>query len=85
MTVKLFVGNLPTSTTSDELKLLFTKAGEVILSDVVINQRNGDSRGFAFVTMGSQSEADKAIHMFDKYSINRNEIVVDVFRSTCGF
>ncbi|MBN1305245.1 MAG: RNA-binding protein [Anaerolineales bacterium] len=85
MAVKLFVGNLSGSITSDELRLLFTKAGKVILADIPINRRNGDSRGFAFVTMGTQTEAEKAIHMFNTYSLNEKEIIVDVFQSTYDF
>ena len=85
MTVKLLVGNLPGAITTDELKILFSQAGKVTVADIITNHKNGLSRGFAFVTMGTQPEADKAINMFNSYSINNQKLIVDLFRSTCDF
>lgn len=70
MEAKLYVGNLSKSTTQDELKTLFAQAGEVILAEVIKDRKSGESRGFAFVTMSAPSEADKAVSMFDSYSLS---------------
>jgi RNA recognition motif-containing protein len=70
MNTKIYVGNLSKSTTRDELNTLFTQAGEVIAVDVIKDHHTGESRGFAFVTMKAQSEADKAVTMFNAFTLN---------------
>ncbi len=69
MNVKVYVGNLPKSTTQEELSTLFAQAGDVASTDVITDRKSGESKGFAFVTMSTQSEAEKAIHMFNSYSL----------------
>ena len=78
MEVRLYVGNLAKSTTADELKTLFTQAGAVSAVDVVKDRDSGESKGFAFITMGEQTEADKAISMFNAYSLAEHELKVNV-------
>jgi RNA recognition motif-containing protein len=78
MDVRLYVGNLAKSTTADELKTLFTQAGAVAAVDVVKDRDSGESKGFAFITMGDQTEADKAISMFNAYSLAEHELKVNV-------
>ena len=78
MDVRLYVGNLAKSTTADELKTLFTQAGPVSAVDVVKDRDSGESKGFAFITMGDQTEADKAISMFNAYSLAEHELKVNV-------
>ena len=78
MEVKLYVGNLPKSTTEEELKTLFTQAGAVSLVELVKDRTSGESKGFGFITMGGQSEADKAIGMFNAYSLGDRQIKVNV-------
>ena len=68
MEVKLYVGNLSESTTQDELNTLFAQAGEVISVEVIKNRKTAETKGFAFVTMRTQSEADKAAIMFNAYT-----------------
>ena len=70
MSPKLYVGNLPKAITQAELNVLFAQAGEVTAVDVIKDHRTGESRGFAFVTMRVQSEADKAANMFNAYTLN---------------
>ena len=70
MNTKIYVGNLPKSTTQAELNALFAQAGEVTAVDVIKDHRTGESRGFAFVTMRAQNEADKAVNMFNAYTLN---------------
>jgi RNA recognition motif-containing protein len=78
MDVRLYVGNLAKSTTADELKTLFTQAGSVASVDMVKDRNSGESKGFAFITMGEQTEADKAISMFNAYSLADRELKVNV-------
>jgi RNA recognition motif-containing protein len=78
MEVKLYVGNLSKSTTQDELDILFKKAGEVGSVNIIKDRTSGESKGFAFVTMSAQSEADKAISMFNAYSLSDHELKVDL-------
>ncbi len=77
MEVKLYVGNLAFSTTSEELRTLFAQAGSVTTAEVVMDRDSGQSRGFAFVTMGSQDDAQKAISMFNAYSLSDRELKVN--------
>jgi RNA recognition motif-containing protein len=70
MNIKIYVGNLSKLTTRAELNTLFTQAGEVIAVDVIKDHHTGESRGFAFVTMRAQSEAEKAVNMFNAFTLN---------------
>ena len=76
MEAKLYVGNLSKSTTQDELNALFTQAGEVSVAEVIKDRKSGESKGFAFITMSTQSEADKAISMFNAYSLSDHVLKV---------
>jgi RNA recognition motif-containing protein len=58
--VKLFVGGLSWDTTDDSLKDLFAKAGTVISANVIKDKYTGRSRGFGFVEMSSDKEAEEA-------------------------
>jgi nucleolin len=78
MEVKLFVGNLSGSTTTDELNGLFAQAGEVTAVEVIKDRRTGESRGFGYVTMSALSEADKAVSMFNSYSLSGHVIKVNL-------
>lgn len=76
METRLYVGNLSKSTTQDELNALFTQAGKVTAVEVVKERKSGESKGFAFVTMSEQTEADKAVTMFNAYSLSDHELKV---------
>jgi len=78
MEARLYVGNLAKSTTEEELKTLFLQAGAVSAVDVVKDRDSGQSKGFAFVTMNDQGEAEKAISMFNAYSLSEHELKVNV-------
>jgi cold-inducible RNA-binding protein len=64
MATKLFVGNLPFSATENDLQDYFATAGTVIAVNIMQDRATGRSRGFAFVEMGSQAEADAAVSQF---------------------
>ena len=61
MEFEIYVGNLPKSTTQDELNTLFTQAGEVTAVNLIKDRKSGQSNGFAFIKMSAQNEADKAV------------------------
>jgi RNA recognition motif-containing protein len=78
MEVKLYVENLSKATTEQELNTLFMQAGEVASVNVIKDRKSGESKGFAFVTMSAQSEADKAISMFNSPALSDHELKVDL-------
>jgi RNA recognition motif-containing protein len=61
MAVKLYVGNLSFNTTEGDLTEYFAKMGTVVSCNIIMDKYTNKSRGFAFVEMGSQEEANKAI------------------------
>ncbi|HUG10511.1 MAG TPA: RNA-binding protein [Opitutaceae bacterium] len=61
MSTKLYVGNIPFSTTSQDLQTLFSAHGPVVQVELVSDRFTGRSRGFAFVEMASAEDAQKAI------------------------
>jgi len=78
MDVRLYVGNLPKSTTEAELKTLFAQAGNVTAVEVIKERGSGESKGFAFITMTDQAESEKAISMFNAYAIGDHQLKVNV-------
>ena len=78
MDARIYVGNLNKSTTQDEINTLFAQAGTVTSVDLVKDKGTGASKGFAFVSMPEQAEAEKAISMFNAYSLADNELKVNV-------
>jgi cold-inducible RNA-binding protein len=76
--VKLHVGNLAYNTTESDLRILFAQAGSVNSVDLIIDRDSGQSKGYAFVTMASQDDAQKAISMFDSFTIHEREMKVSV-------
>ena len=81
MDARLYVGNLPKSTTQAELNALFAQAGDVIATEVIKDRRSGESKGFGFVTMSAQLEADKAITMFNAYSFGDHNLKVSMAKA----
>ncbi len=80
MESKLYVGNLPYSTTEDELRNLFSQAGTVSSVALIKDRDTGQSKGFAFVEMSTQVEAEKAISMFNGRSMGQREMKVSLAR-----
>jgi len=77
---KLYVGNLSFNTTEAELKDLFSGAGTVTEASLMIDRETGNSRGFAFVTMGSDAEANEAISQFSGKSVGGRNLTVNEAR-----
>lgn len=77
---RLYVGNLPYSATEDQLKDLFSEAGNVDNVRVMRDMATGRARGFAFVEMASEEEAQKAISSFNEYKLEGRPLVVNEAR-----
>jgi RNA recognition motif-containing protein len=80
MAKRLFVGGLPYTTTSDELKELFSKIGEVITADVITDKFTSQGKGFAFVEFADDANADKAIKELNGTEYNGRKLVVNEAR-----
>ena len=78
MDTRIYVGNLSKSTTQDEINTLFATAGTVSSVELVKDKGTGLSKGFAFVSMPQQAEADKAISMFNAYSLADSALKVNI-------
>jgi hypothetical protein len=77
MSVKLFVGGLSFSTSSDGLRGAFARFGEVMSAAVMTDRETGRSRGFGFVEMATTEEAEKAISSLNGTSLDGRMIRVD--------
>jgi len=77
---KLYVGSLPYSTTDDSLKNGFSVAGTVVSATVIQDKMSGRSKGFGFVEMSTEAEAQKAIEMFDGQDFEGRSIKVNEAR-----
>jgi cold-inducible RNA-binding protein len=80
MSRKLYVGNLPYEVGETELQELFTRAGSVESVKVMRDQATGRARGFAFVEMGSDEEAQKAITELNAFEVGGRSLTVNEAR-----
>ncbi|HKO35330.1 MAG TPA: RNA-binding protein [Pyrinomonadaceae bacterium] len=80
MATKLYVGNLPFQTTSDDLREHFAKAGNVESAQIVEDRMTGRSRGFGFVEMTTAEEAAAAIEQFNGKDFNGRDLTVNEAR-----
>jgi len=77
MSLKLYVGNLAFSTSSQDLQELFAQAGTVESASVVEDRETGRSRGFGFVEMATKEEGEAAISQFDGKEIGGRALKVN--------
>ncbi|OGK52151.1 hypothetical protein A2966_01995 [Candidatus Roizmanbacteria bacterium RIFCSPLOWO2_01_FULL_41_22] len=80
MNKKLYVGNMVYEVTDDELRTMFAQAGNVVSAVVIRFQDTGRSKGFGFVEMTTEEEAQKAIDMFNGQDMKGRKIVVSEAR-----
>lgn len=80
MATKLYVGNLSYQTTDQQLHELFTEAGNVSSAQVVTDRYTGQSRGFGFVEMSTEDDAQNAIATINGRSIGGRALVVNESR-----
>lgn len=80
MDVKLYVGNMSYNTTEEDIRGLFAQAGNVLSVALIKDRTTGMSKGFAFVEMDSQASAQKAIAMFNEYTLYDRQLAVNFAR-----
>ena len=77
---KLYVGNLPFASTAQDLEALFGQTGTVSVVEIIFDKFTGRSRGFAFVTMSSPEEAQKAVEKFHGFQMEGRALAVNIAR-----
>jgi RNA recognition motif-containing protein len=80
MSTKLFVGNLSYNVTENDLHDAFAAHGTVVEANLMMDRMSGRPRGFAFITMGSAEEAQKAIDAMNGTSLDGRNITVNLAR-----
>lgn len=80
MNNKLYIGGIPYTTTNEDLKAHFGAAGTVTSAQIIIDKMTGRSKGFGFVEMSSDEEANKAIAMFHDQDFMGRKLTVNVAR-----
>ena len=80
MATKLYVGGLPYSTQEDALKELFAQAGNVVSAVIIMDKMSGRSKGFGFVEMSTNEEAQAAIGMFNDQEFEGRKLTVNEAR-----
>ena len=78
--MRIFVGGMPYTTNSEGLRSLFADKGEVTEANVVIDRMSGDSKGFGFVEMTNNGEAQAAINSLNGYSMGGRSLSVNEAR-----
>ena len=80
MATKLFVGNLSFSSTEGDVLDLFKQAGNVVKCELIVDKFTNKSRGFAFVEMGSQEEANAAVAQLNGKELDGRALTVNEAR-----
>lgn len=78
--MNIYVGNLPYSLTEDELRAAFSQFGEVSSVNIIMDRMSGQSKGFGFVEMPDNTEADEAIKALNESALNGRNIKVNQAR-----
>jgi RNA recognition motif-containing protein len=80
MDAKLYVGNLSYNVSEDDLRTLFAQAGEVKEVALILDRDTRRPKGFGFVEMMSQADAEKAIQMFNNHDLDGRPLTVNIAR-----
>ncbi|MEK7460151.1 MAG: RNA-binding protein [Patescibacteria group bacterium] len=80
MAKKLYVGGIPYSTTEDELKAAFGENGKVLSATIIIDKMTGRSKGFGFVEMENDADADKAVEEWNGKDFQGRSLTVNEAR-----
>jgi RNA recognition motif-containing protein len=78
MSARLYVGNLPYSVGENDLKRLFSQAGTVETVALPLDRETGRPRGFGFVQMADEGEAESAIQQFNGYTLDGRQLRVNL-------
>jgi RNA recognition motif-containing protein len=80
MSIRLYVGNLSYSTTQEELAEIFSEAGSVANASLMTDRYSGQSRGFGFIEMATDDEAQNAIRILNGRNVGGRDLVVNEAR-----
>lgn len=80
MDVKLYVGNLPFDTTEETIREMFAQSGTVVSVALIKDRATGYSKGFGFVEMSSQQEAQEAINTLNGRMVGERQLTVSIAR-----
>ena len=78
--MNIYIGNLPYSTSEDDLRDLFATHGEVSSVNIIIDRDSGRSKGFGFVEMPDKSQAESAINAINQSDVNGRSVRVNEAR-----
>lgn len=78
--MNIYVGNLPYSVTEDELRNMFAAYGDVSSANIITDKYSGESKGFGFVEMPKQADAEEAIKALNGSSVKGRSIKVNQAR-----
>jgi RNA recognition motif-containing protein len=78
MNTKLYIGNMSYRTSDDSLREAFSKAGQVVSAKTIVDKMTGRSRGFGFVEMSSEAEANAAIEMWHDKDLEGRNLIVNI-------
>jgi RNA recognition motif-containing protein len=81
MTQRLYVGNLSYETTEQNLRELFSQAGEITSVDVITDKYTGKGKGFAFVEMATDAGTQEAMNRFSGHTLDSRAIIVNAART----
>lgn len=76
MAKKLYVGNLGYDTTEESLRALFASVGEVLSANIITDRMSGRSKGFGFVEMATEADAQKAISQLNGSTLDNRQLNV---------
>jgi RNA recognition motif-containing protein len=76
MIAKLYIGNIAYNACGEDLSTLFAEVGTVLASRIVLDRATGKSRGFGFIEMSNQNEAEQAINRFNGYQLLGRPLLV---------
>jgi len=80
METKLYVGNLSYNVTEEQLRQLFSQAGQIKEVALIMDRDTRQPKGFGFVEMTTQAEAEKAIQMFNEHELDGRRMMVNIAR-----
>ena len=80
MAKRLFIGSLSYNTTSAQLEELFSQVGKISSLNLITDKYSGQSKGFAFLEMSNDAEADEVVKKFNNFELDGRKIVVNVAR-----
>jgi RNA recognition motif-containing protein len=77
MSVRLYVGNLPEDLSRQELESVFAESGSTLSTKIITDRKTNKCRGFGFVTVKSEEEADEVIEKFNGFQLKENALKIE--------